>query len=188
MLTTWPFGPPPPRFLLRWRLHKELLIRLERWSEYRCLPRNPSKCEASSRWIRTKLTSSSLLFFNSPSCYSPTPTFLGLTFDHTLSVSKHASSLKAKFFPRLKAICCISASSWGCANYYFRSSCRGFASSHPLMLPSVSHRDAHFACPLLSGTRFFTVEFVFSSPCLRSDSPFSRQVVALADLDSHLII
>ena len=23
-LTIWPFGPPPPRFLLRWRPHKEL--------------------------------------------------------------------------------------------------------------------------------------------------------------------
>ena len=32
---------------------------------------------------------------------------------HTLSFSKHASSLKAKFFPHLKALRCISASSWG---------------------------------------------------------------------------
>ena len=39
--------------------------------------------------------------------------FLGVTFDRTLSFSKHVSSLKARFFPRLKAIRCISASSWG---------------------------------------------------------------------------
>ena len=26
MLTTWPFGSPPPRFLLRWRPHKKLLF------------------------------------------------------------------------------------------------------------------------------------------------------------------
>ena len=42
-LTIWPFGPPPPRSPLRWRPHKELLFRLERWSEYWCLPLNSSR-------------------------------------------------------------------------------------------------------------------------------------------------
>ena len=42
-----------------------------------------------------------------------TPTFLGVTFDLTLSFSKHVSSLKTKFFPSLKALRCICASSWG---------------------------------------------------------------------------
>ena len=46
-------------------------------------------------------------------CFNPTPTFLGVTFDRTLSLFKHLSSLKAKLFPRLKALRCISASSWG---------------------------------------------------------------------------
>ena len=45
-LTIWPFGPPVPRSPLRCRPHKEL-FRLERWSEYWCLPLNPRKCEAS---------------------------------------------------------------------------------------------------------------------------------------------
>ena len=45
--------------------------------------------------------------------FNPTPTFLGVTFDRTLSFSKHISSLKAKFIPHLKALRCISASSWG---------------------------------------------------------------------------
>ena len=44
---------------------------------------------------------------------NPTPTFLGVIFDRTLFFSKHVSSLKANFFPRLKALCCLSASSWG---------------------------------------------------------------------------
>ena len=44
--------------------------------------------------------------------FNPTPAFLGVTFDRTLSFSKHVSSLKAKLFPRLKALRCISASSW----------------------------------------------------------------------------
>ena len=45
--------------------------------------------------------------------FNPTPTFLGVTFDRTLSFSKHVSLLKAKLFPRLKALRCICASSWG---------------------------------------------------------------------------
>ena len=45
--------------------------------------------------------------------FNPTPAFLGVTLDRTLSFSKHVSSLKAKFFPRLKALRCISATSWG---------------------------------------------------------------------------
>ena len=45
--------------------------------------------------------------------FNPTPTFFGANFDRTLCFSKHVSSLKARFFPRLKALRCISASSWG---------------------------------------------------------------------------
>ena len=57
-----------------------------------------------------------LLLLGSHLRFNPTSTFLGVTFDHTLSFSKHVSSLKAKFFPRLKALRCISASSWGPSN------------------------------------------------------------------------
>ena len=58
-LTIWPFGPPHPRFLLRWRPHKELCFD---WSaglstgvflSIRANVRSPS-----SQWIPTKLTSS----------------------------------------------------------------------------------------------------------------------------------
>ena len=91
------------------------LIRLERWSEYWYLPLNPSKCEASFFSVdphRDNLQPN-LLLLGSRLRFNPTPTFLEVTFDHTLSFSKHISSLKIKFFPRLKAIGCISASSWG---------------------------------------------------------------------------
>ena len=54
-----------------------------------------------------------LLLLGSRLRFNPTPIFLGVTFDRALSFSKHVSSLKAKFFPRLKALRCISASSWG---------------------------------------------------------------------------
>ena len=53
------------------------------------------------------------LLLGSRLCFDPTPTFLGVTFDRTLFFTKHVSLLKAKFFPRFKALRCISASSWG---------------------------------------------------------------------------
>ena len=91
------------------------LFRLERWSEYWCLPLNPSKCEASFFSVDPHQANlqANLLLLGSRLRFNPTPTFLGVTFDRTLSFSKHVSSLKAKFFPRLKALRYISASSWG---------------------------------------------------------------------------
>ena len=84
---------------------------LERWSQYWCLPLNPKKCEAS--FFSVDPHQANLFFLGSRLHFNPTPTFLGVTFDHTLSFSKHVSSLKAKFFLHLKALCYISASSWG---------------------------------------------------------------------------
>ena len=54
-----------------------------------------------------------LLLLGSCLRFNPTPTFRGVTFDRTLSFTKHVSSLKAKFFLCLKALRCICASSWG---------------------------------------------------------------------------
>ena len=104
-----------PRSLLRWRPPQGALFRLERWSEYWCLPLNPSKCEASFFLVDPHQANlqPNLLLLGSRLRFNPTPTFLGVTFDRTLSFSKHVSSLKAKFFPRLKALRCIFASSWG---------------------------------------------------------------------------
>ena len=73
------------------------LFRLERWSEYWCLPLNPSKCEAF--FFSVDPHQANLLLLGSRLRFNPTPTFLGVTFDRTLSFSKHISSLRAKFFP-----------------------------------------------------------------------------------------
>ena len=89
------------------------LFRLERWSEYWCLPLNPRKYEASfSVDPHQANLHPNLLLLGSRLRSNPTPTFLGVTFDRTLSF-KHVSWLKTKFFPRLKVLRCISASSWG---------------------------------------------------------------------------
>ena len=91
------------------------LFRLEHWSEYWCLPLNPTKCEASFISVDPHQPNlqPNLLLLCSRLRFNPTPTFHEVTFDRTLSFSKHVSLLKAKFFPHLKALHCISASSWG---------------------------------------------------------------------------
>ena len=91
------------------------LFRLARWSEYWCLPLNPSKCEAFFFTVDPHQANlqPNLLLLGTRLRFNPTPTFLGVTFDRTHSFSKHVSSLKANFFPRLKALRCVSASSWG---------------------------------------------------------------------------
>ena len=264
------------------------LFRLERWSKYWCLPLNPSKCEASFFSVDPHQANlqPNLLLLSSRLRFNPTPTFLGVTFDRTLSFSKHASLLKAKFFSRLKALRCISASSWGpskdslsllyksflrplltyaspgwfpflsATNFtkperlhraasrtitgclssspiplllfeaslsplpvtltHFtlssceralrlptsfpisglarlgvkprlcRSSWRAFASTHPLIIPSTSSREALLACPPCPPWNLpsFTTESTLSSPCSRSDPPLSHYGAALAHLDS----
>ena len=67
-----------------------------------------------------------------------------------------------------------------------RSSWRAFASTHSLMLPSTSPREALLACPSFLSWNLpaFTVESILSSSCSRSDPPHSRQGAALAHLDS----
>ena len=104
MLTIWPFGPTAVEAT------QGALIGMEHCSEYWCLPLNPSKCEASlSVYPYQASLQPNLRLFNSHLHFNPTPTFLGVTFDCTLSFSKHVSSLRAKFFPHLKALHCISA-------------------------------------------------------------------------------
>ena len=67
-----------------------------------------------------------------------------------------------------------------------RSSWRALASTHLLMLPSTSPREALLACPPCPPWNLpsFTVESTLSTPCSRSDPPLSRQGAALAHLNS----
>ena len=107
-LAIWSSSPSVPTAV---EVTQGALFRLERWSEYWCLALNPGKCEAS--FFTVDPHQANLLLLGSRLRFNLTPTFLGVTFDRTLFYSKHVSSLKAKFFPRLKALRCISASSWG---------------------------------------------------------------------------
>ena len=106
----WPFDPPPLRSPLQRRPHKKLCFD---WSaglstdvilliQANVRPR-------FSQWIPTKLTCS---YSTSASVSIQLQPFLGSPSTALFPFSKHVSSLKAKFFPRLKALRCISASSW----------------------------------------------------------------------------
>ena len=101
--------------LTMWTISQEALFRLKRWLENWYLPLNLSKCEPSFFSVDPHQANlqPNFLLLGSCLCTNPTPTFLGVTFDCTLSFSKHVSSLKIKFFLHRKALCCISASSWG---------------------------------------------------------------------------
>ena len=111
-LTIWPFGPLFPRSPPRWRPHKELCFD---WSAslstgvFLSIRANmrPPFFSVDPHQANLQLN---LLLLGSHIRFNSTPTFLGVTFDRTLSFSKHVSSLKVKFFPRLKALRCISAS------------------------------------------------------------------------------
>ena len=98
--TIWPFSPPPSRFPVRWRPHKELCFD---WSAdlstgvFLLIRANVRSL--SSQWIPTRLTSSPTSSYSAPaSVLIQLQLFLGVTFDRTVFFSNHASSLKPKFF------------------------------------------------------------------------------------------
>ena len=108
-LAIWPFSPSAPAEVGT----THVAFRLECWCEYWCVPLNPRKCEGSFFLVdshQANLPSPpplTQLSFPLQSHFN----FPGVTFDRTLSFSKHVSLLKAKFFPCLNILRCISASS-----------------------------------------------------------------------------
>ena len=76
VLAVWSSCPSVPTAV---EATKGALIQLERWSEYWCLPLNPSKCEASFFLVDPQLANllPNLLLFNSGLCFNPFQLFLG---------------------------------------------------------------------------------------------------------------
>ena len=215
---------------MRWRPHKELCFDWSAGLSTGVFPSIRANVRPpSSQWIPNKLTSNTTSSYLAPASVStPLQLFSGSPSTALFPFSKHVSSLKAKFFRRLKALRCISAYSWGPSNEslsvlynlffglfsltlhpdgflsqalpispnwslglkprLYRSSWRAFASTHPLMFPSTSSREALVACPSFSPWNLpsLTVESTLSTPCSCSDPPHSRQGAALAHLDYPL--
>ena len=111
-LAIWSSSPDP---LKSASVVQSSLAVLETWSNLWRLPLNPKKCESSffstdphqaTFQPRLNLLGFLLLF-------NPTPKFLGVTFDRTLSFGAHVQSLCSKFYPRHKALRSIATASWG---------------------------------------------------------------------------
>ena len=105
MLTTWPFDPPPLG-----RSCGGIYTKKHSFDWSYCLSTNVFlfiRAYMRSPFFSVNLHSANLQFhlllFNYPLRFNSSPTFLGVTFDDSLSFPKHVSSLKTKFFPRLKA-------------------------------------------------------------------------------------
>ena len=102
-LAIWSSSPDP---LKASSVVQSSLAVLETWSSLWRLPLNPKKCDSSFSSTdphqatfqpRLNLLGFHLLF-------NPTPEFLGVTFDRTLSFGTHVQSLCSKFYPRHKAL------------------------------------------------------------------------------------
>ena len=91
------------------------LNRLVEWSSKWRLPLNPLKCETSffSLDPYQSRIQPSLHILNTPLKFNPRPTFLGVTFDRTLSFKYHVLSLRKKFHSRFRAFRSIASASWG---------------------------------------------------------------------------
>ena len=93
------------------------LNRLVEWSSKWRLPLNPLKCETSffSLDPYQSRIQPSLHILNTPLKFNPRPTFLGVTFDRTLSFKYHVLtvlSLRKKFHSRFRAFRSIASASW----------------------------------------------------------------------------
>ena len=78
-------------------------------------PSQPLKCETSFFSLNPYQSriQSSLYILNTHLKFNPHPTFLGVTFDCTLSFKHHVLSLRIKFHSRFRAFRSIASASWG---------------------------------------------------------------------------
>ena len=130
----------------------------------------------ASRTISGCLSSSPILLLLSEASLPP----LRVTLTH-FALSSHEQSLRLP-----TSLLILGLARLGVKPRLCRSSWRNFASTHPLMLPSRSPREALFACPPSPPWYLpsFTLDSILSSPSSRSYLPLSRQGAALAHLDS----
>ena len=111
-LAIWSSSPDP---LKASSVVQSSLAVLETWSNLWRLPLNPKKCESSffSTDPHQATFQPRLNLLGFPLLFNPTPKFLGVTFDRTLSFGAHVQSLCSKFYPRHKALRSIATASWG---------------------------------------------------------------------------
>ena len=98
---------PPPKTRSKHLLSSNSSLNvLETWSNLWRLSLNPKKSESSFFSIHPHQATFQprLYLLSIPLSFNPTPKFLGVTFDRTLSFGAHIQSLCSKFYPRHKAL------------------------------------------------------------------------------------
>ena len=76
----------------------------------------PSSVSHPSSAKTPKSLKPSLSIFNTPLNFNPNPTFLGTTFDRTLSFKHHVLFLRKKIYNRFRAFQSIASASWDPSN------------------------------------------------------------------------
>ena len=111
MLMIWSSSPDPLRAS---SVAQSSLNVLETWSNLWRFPLNPKECESFFSTDPHQATFQPLLnLLGIPLSFNPTPKFLGVTFDRTLSFGAHVQFLCSKFYPRHKTLRSIATASWG---------------------------------------------------------------------------
>ncbi len=97
------------------RILQTALDRVEEWSSRWMLRLNPTKCEVTLFSTDSKQSKihPSLSICSKAIPFNPTPIFLGVKLDRTLSFSPYASLLRSRCALRLKALKSLASKSWG---------------------------------------------------------------------------
>ena len=136
------------------------LNRLVEWSSKLRLPLNPLKCETSFFSLdpyQSRIQPSPYIL-NTPLKFNPHPTFLGVTFDRTLSFKHHVLSLRKKFHSRFCAFGSIASASWGPLKESLYTLYKAF------ILPILTYASPGWF-PFSSPTQITSVERMYTSSC-----------------------
>ena len=96
---------------------QEAVSRIANWSKSHKLVLNPSKCESTlfstcpseANWTPLIRIEENVLKVN------PTPTFLGVTLDRTLTFRQHVTRIKSRVMNRIRILSTLASKEWGCS-------------------------------------------------------------------------
>ena len=154
------------------------LNRLVEWSSKWRLP---LKCETSffSLYPYQSRIQPSLYILNTPLKFNPHPTFLGVTFDRTLSFKHHVLSLRKKFHSRFRAFRSIGSASWGLSKESLCTLYKAF------IRPILTYASPGWF-PFSSPTHITSVERMHRSSCRVITSCLSSTPIPLLHIEALL--
>ena len=157
------------------------LNRLVEWSSKWRFPLNPLKCETSffSLDPYQSRIQPSLHILNTPLKFNPHPTFLGVTFDRTLSFKHHVLSLRKKFHSRFRAFRSIASASWGPSKESFCTLYKAF------IRPILTYASPGWF-PFSSPTHITSVERMHRSSCRVITGCLSSTPIPLLHIEALL--